>query len=193
VADLSEEHTERADRAETAERPERAEPAGQPKVVRRQLGTLAAVAVLTYAADVTSKIVAVSALTPGRPVRVIDGLLQLRLIRNPGAAFGLGVGMTIVFTLISVVVIAVILRMSRRLGSTGWAVTLGLLLGGALGNLTDRLARAPGFLRGHVVDFLELPYWPVFNVADSAIVCAGALMVLLALRNIPVEGRAERR
>jgi signal peptidase II len=181
VADLSEEHTERAQQAE------------QPRVVRRQLGTLAAVAVLTYAADVISKVVAVSALSTGKPVQVIDGLLQLRLIRNPGAAFGLGVGMTIVFTLISVVVIAVILRMSRRLGSTSWAVTLGLLLGGALGNLTDRLARAPGFLRGHVVDFLELPYWPVFNVADSAIVCAGALMVVLALRNIPVEGRADRR
>jgi signal peptidase II len=161
----------------------------RPRLARRQLGTLAAVAVCTYAVDVVSKIVAVATLTPGQSVPVVDGLLRLRLIRYPGAAFGLGVDVTVVFTLISVIVIGVILHMARRLGSTAWAVTLGLLLGGAVGNLTDRIARAPGFLQGHVVDFLELPRWPVFNVADSAIVSAGALMVLLALRNIPVEGR----
>jgi signal peptidase II len=166
--------------------------AGQPAVLHRRLGVLAAVAALTYALDVTSKVIVVATLTPGERVPVIDGLLWLRLVRNPGAAFGMGVGMTVVFTLISVVVIGVILRMSRRLGSAGWAVTLGLLLGGALGNLTDRLARAPGFLHGHVVDFVEVPYWPVFNVADSAIVTAGALMVLLALRNVPIEGSAGR-
>jgi signal peptidase II len=169
------------------------EPAGQPpKVVQRRLGTFAAVAVVTYVADVGSKVVAVSTLSPGQRVPVIDGLLQLRLVRNPGAAFGLGVDVTIVFTVISVVVAAVILRMARRLGSRGWALALGLLLGGALGNLTDRLTRAPGFLHGHVVDFLELPHWPVFNIADSAIVTAGALMVLLALRNIPLEGHDPR-
>jgi signal peptidase II len=164
---------------------------GPPAVRHRRLGVLALVAALTYALDVTSKVLVVATLTPGERVSLIDGLLWLRLVRNPGAAFGMGVGMTVVFTLISVVVIAVILRMSRRLGSAAWAVTLGLLLGGALGNLTDRLTRAPGFLRGHVVDFIEVPYWPVFNVADSAIVIAGGLMVLLALRNIPIEGSVD--
>jgi len=158
-------------------------------VVHKRLGLLAVVTAVTYAADLVSKVVVVATLTPGEPVPVIDGLLRLRLIRNPGAAFGLGVGMTLVFSVITVVVIAAILRMARRLGSPPWALTLGLLLGGALGNLTDRIARAPGFLHGHVVDFLELPHWPVFNIADSAIVTSGALMVLLALRNVPVEGR----
>jgi len=174
VVELSDEHIQR------------------PEVVHRRLAVLAVVTVLTYVLDLVSKVVVVATMTGGEAVPVIDGLLKLRLIRNPGAAFGLGVDVTIVFTVITVAVIVVILRTARRLGSAPWAVTLGLLLGGALGNLTDRIARAPGFLRGHVVDFLELPHWPVFNVADSAIVTAGGIMVLLALRNVPVEGRGHR-
>jgi signal peptidase II len=173
VVELSEEHTR------------------QPRVLRRRLGALAVVALLTYAVDLVSKVVAVATLTPGERVHVVDGLLMLRLIRNPGAAFGLGVNMTVVFSVITVVVVVAILRMAGRLGSAAWAVTLGLLLGGALGNLTDRIARTPGLLQGHVVDFLEVPYWPVFNAADSAIVIAGGLIVLLAVRGVPVEGRAQ--
>jgi signal peptidase II len=96
--------------------------------------------------------------------------------------------MTIVFTLIAVGVIFFILRTSRRLRSLPWAVTLGLLLGGATGNLTDRLLRSPGLFRGDVVDWIQLPHWPVFNVADSAIVCGGALAVLLAARGIRLDG-----
>jgi signal peptidase II len=97
--------------------------------------------------------------------------------------------MTVVFTAVAVVVIVAILRMARRLYSLPWAIALGGLLGGALGNLTDRIFRSPGVFRGHVVDFIELPNWPVFNVADSAIVGAGILMFALAARGIPVEGR----
>ena len=127
-------------------------------------------------------------LPPPDRVRLLDGLLTLQVLRNSGAAFSIGTSMTIVFTLIAVGVIFFILRTSRRLRSLPWAVTLGLLLGGATGNLTDRLLRSPGLFRGDVVDWIQLPHWPVFNVADSAIVCGGALAVLLAARGIRLDG-----
>jgi len=101
--------------------------------------------------------------------------------------------MTIVFTLIAVGVIIFIVRTSRRLHSLAWAVTLGLLLGGAAGNLTDRLLRSPGVFRGEVVDWVQLPHWPVFNVADSCIVCGGILAVVLAARGIRLDGTREVR
>ena len=114
---------------------------------------------------------------------------MLTLTRNGGAAFNLGgTGMTIVFTAIAASVVAYILRASRNLGSTSWAITLGLLLGGATGNLIDRIFRAPGFLRGDVIDWIQLPHWPVFNVADSSIVCAGVLVVLLSMRGVRLDG-----
>jgi signal peptidase II len=114
-------------------------------------------------------------------------------LRNIGAAFSFAEGWTIVFTLIAVIVSVVIVRTARRLFSTGWAIALGLVLGGALGNLVDRIFRDPGFLRGGVVDFLSAfapdgRIWPVFNVADSAIVCGGILGALLALRGIEFDG-----
>ena len=115
-------------------------------------------------------------------------MLTLQVLRNSGAAFSIGTSMTIVFTLIAVGVIFFILRTSRQLRSLPWAVTLGLLLGGATGNLTDRLLRSPGLFRGDVVDWIQLPHWPVFNVADSAIVCGGVLAVLLAARGIRLDG-----
>ena len=96
--------------------------------------------------------------------------------------------LTVVFSLIAVGVIIAILRTSRRLRSVPWAVTLGLLLGGAAGNLGDRIFRSPGPFRGDVVDWIQLPHWPVFNVADSCIVCGGVLAVLLAARGVPLEG-----
>jgi signal peptidase II len=85
-------------------------------------------------------------------------------------------------------VIVYILRAARNLRSVGWAITLGLLLGGATGNLVDRIFRAPGSFQGHVVDWIQLPHWPVFNLADSSIVCAGFLVVLLALRGVRLDG-----
>ena len=109
-------------------------------------------------------------------------------MRNPGAAFGIAQGLTVAFTVVAAVVVVVILRLSRRLRSTAWAVALGLVLGGAVGNLVDRVFRAPAPGRGHVVDFLELPHWPVFNLADSAIVAAAVLMVLLSARGLSYDG-----
>jgi signal peptidase II len=146
------------------------------------------VAAAVYAADVVSKIIVVATLPPRHLVHVVDGVLTLQLVRNSGAAFSLGTSLTAVFTLIAVGVIIFILRTSRQLRSLPWAVTLGLLLGGATGNLTDRLLRSPGLFRGDVVDWIQLPHWPVFNVADSAIVCGGLLAVLLAARGVRLDG-----
>ncbi len=158
---------------------------------RRRIVLLLAVAAAVYAVDVISKAVVVATLAGHRPVRLLGGLVNLLVLRNSGAAFSIGTSMTIVFTLIAVGVIFFILRTSRRLYSAPWAVTLGLLLGGATGNLTDRLLRSPGVLRGDVVDWIQLPHWPVFNVADSCIVCGGILAVLLAGRGYRLDGTRE--
>ena len=143
-----------------------------------------------------TKLVVVATITPGENIRLLGGLLYLTHLRNVGAAFSFAEGFTILFTVIAVVVAVVIVRTARRLYSTGWAVALGLVLGGAVGNLIDRLFRDPGFLRGGVVDFLSVfgpdgRVWPVFNVADSAIVCGGILGALLALRGIDFDGSRE--
>lgn len=152
----------------------------------------AAVAVVAYAADQVTKALAVAHLRPGVPVEVLGPVLRLNLLRNPGAAFSLATGATWVFTVVALAVAAAVVLYARRLGSRVWAVALGLLLAGAVGNLTDRLVRAPGFARGHVVDFLQLPRWPVFNLADSAICVAAVLVVLLALRGVDVDGARPR-
>jgi signal peptidase II len=144
-------------------------------------------------ADVVSKLVIVATVAPGEDIRVLGGLLYLTQLRNVGAAFSFAEGATVLFSLIAVAVAVVIGRTARRLYSTWWAVTLGLVLGGAVGNLMDRVFRDPGFLRGGVVDFLSVfapdgRVWPVFNVADSAIVCGGILGAVLALRGIEFDG-----
>ncbi len=157
----------------------------------RRLAVLLGVAIFVYAADVISKVIVVATLSPLQPVRLLGGFLQLTLLRNGGAAFSFGTSMTVVFSLIAVSVIAFILRTSRRLRSVPWAITLGLLLGGATGNLTDRLLRSPGIFRGEVVDWIQVPHWPVFNLADSAIVCGGVLAVFLATRGIRLDGTRE--
>jgi signal peptidase II len=157
--------------------------AGRPRV-----GVLLAVAVAVLAADVVSKTIVVAALSSQAPVRLLGGFLTLIVSRNPGAAFSIGPSLTVAFTTIAAGVIAFILRTSRRIRSAPWAVSLGLLLGGATGNLTDRLLRSPGPLRGHVVDWIMLPHWPVFNLADSSIVCGGVLAVLLAMRGMRIDG-----
>lgn len=153
---------------------------------RRTVGLLVAVGATILVADVLTKVLAVAQLEPARPVRLLGGAVYLTLIRNPGAAFGIATGMTWLLTVVAVVVVVVIARMARKLRSAGWAWGLGLVLGGALGNLVDRLLRAPGVLQGHVVDYVSLfapdgSVWPIFNVADSAIVCGGVLLVALAL------------
>ncbi|GLZ03649.1 hypothetical protein Acsp03_11160 [Actinomadura sp. NBRC 104412] len=138
--------------------------------------------------DVVSKVVVVATLQDREPIRLLGGLLTLRETRNSGAAFSIGTGYTIIFTLIAIGVVVAILRTARNLRSVPWAVCLGLLLGGAFGNLIDRLLRAPAPLQGHVVDWIEVPNWPVFNLADSAIVCGGVLAVLLAARGLQIDG-----
>jgi signal peptidase II len=162
----------------------------------RRLGPLIlllGVAVFVVAADAISKAIAVGHIRPGERVHLIGSVLMLTLTRNGGAAFSIGTSETIVFTAIAVGVIVYILRAARNLRSIGWAIALGLLLGGATGNLLDRIFRAPGLFRGDVVDWIELPHWPVFNLADSAITCAGVLVVLLALFGFRLDGtRASR-
>ena len=164
--------------------------AGQPATSRRrQTGVLVAVAAFVLAADIITKALVVTHLRPAEPVHLLGNVLMLNLLRNSGAAFSVGTGNTIIFTAIAVGVVIYIARTARNLRSVGWAITLGLLLGGALGNLVDRLFRAPGFLRGDVVDWIELTrYWPVFNLADSAIVCGGILTVLLAMFGYHLDG-----
>jgi signal peptidase II len=155
---------------------------------RRRVGVLFAVAGAALVLDTLSKIAVVAELEHREPIRLLGGLLHLTVSRNSGAAFSIGTGMTIIFTVIAVGVIVAILRTARRLRSLPWAISLGLLLGGATGNLVDRIVRSPAPLQGHVVDWIELPHWPVFNLADSAIVCGGVLAVLLAARGLQIDG-----
>lgn len=155
---------------------------------RRLLTLLLSLTAVVGVADQVTKYLAEAGLTPGELVPVLGTVLGLQLVYNPGAAFSFATGMTWVFTLVSVVVVVVIARTSRRLGSTGWAVALGLLLGGSLGNLVDRLFREPAFARGHVVDFISYNGWFVGNVADIAIVAAAVLIAVLALLGREVDG-----
>lgn len=151
---------------------------------RGHLPLVAGLATVWVVVDQVTKEWALARLDRGEVVPVLGELLQLRLVLNPGAAFSLGTSATPVFTVLATVVSLAILWFSRQVISPAWGVALGLIAGGAVGNLVDRLVRAPGFARGHVVDFLALPNWPVFNVADIGVTCGAALVVLLALRGI---------
>ncbi|GCD41318.1 signal peptidase II [Streptomyces paromomycinus] len=147
---------------------------------RRRVPLLLAVAGAAYLLDLGSKVAVVAELEHRAPVKVFGDWLELRVLRNSGAAFGIGEATTILFTLIAVAVTLVIVRLARKLYSAPWAVALGLLLGGGLGNLTDRLFRTPGDLQGAVVDFLHIRGFSVMNFADCAIVCGGVLIVLFS-------------
>jgi signal peptidase II len=166
------------------------QPAVQPK---RRIGVLVGVALCVLALDVVTKVIVVKELSNRAPVRLLGGFLKLTESRNPGAAFSLGTSLTLLYSAIAVSVIIVILRTSRRIRSLPWAITLGLLLGGATGNLADRIFRSPGVFRGWVVDWIQLPHWPVFNLADSAIVCGGILAVLLSARGLRLDGTRDHR
>ena len=156
--------------------------------MRRHVVLLGAVAAAVLVLDVVTKVLVVAELEGRRTLELLGGQLLIRVSRNPGAAFSFAPDATLLFTAIAIVVVVVILRVARRLGSAGWALSLGLLLGGASGNLVDRLLRSPGPGRGAVVDFIDFQVWPSFNVADSAIVTGGALAVLLSLRGIDIDG-----
>jgi signal peptidase II len=159
---------------------------GVPRRPRTRL--LLGIAAAVLALDLATKLVVVATLSDREPVRLLGGALYLTEARNTGAAFSFAEGATVLFTLIAAVVVVVIVRAARRLFSTGWAVALGLVLGGAVGNLVDRVFRDPGFLRGGVVDFIQVGWWPIFNIADSAIVCGGVLGALLAFRGVDFDG-----
>jgi signal peptidase II len=168
-----------------ADAPSQARPRARP----RRIGLLIGMAAFVIAADAISKAIVVAKMADRvAPIRLLGGLLTITYTRNGGAAFSIGTSMTVVFTLIAAAVIVYVLRAARNLRSIGWAVALGLLLGGATGNLLDRIFRAPAPFQGHVVDWIQLPHWPVFNLADSSICCAGVLVVLLALRGIRLDG-----
>ncbi|MER7686386.1 signal peptidase II [Streptomyces sp. NPDC097610] len=159
---------------------------------RRRVAVLFTVAALAYALDLVSKLIVVAKLEHHAPIQIIGDWLRFEAIRNAGAAFGFGEAFTIIFTVIAAAVIVVIARLARKLYSLPWAIALGLLLGGALGNLTDRIFRAPGIFEGAVVDFIAPKHFAVFNLADSAIVCGGVLIVLLSFRGLDPDGTVHK-
>jgi signal peptidase II len=160
----------------------------------RVLGLMAAVFAVLYAADQVTKALAVERLSTGRDVSLVGDVLVLHLTRNAGAAFSTGTGHTAVFSVLAIFAVVVVLWLSRRLRDRVWAISFGFLLAGICGNLTDRLVRHPAPLRGHVVDFLMLPNWPIFNVADMCINVAAALILVQAFRGVRLDGsRAARQ
>jgi signal peptidase II len=162
--------------ANTAGQADASAPQGPP----RRLPLLLSVAAVVLTLDVVTKVLAVKLLTPGQPVSIIGDTVTWTLVRNSGAAFSMATGYTWMLTLIASAVVVGIFWMGRRLVSTWWAIGLGMILGGAMGNLVDRFFRSPGPLRGHVVDFLSIGWWPVFNVADPSVVGGAILLVTLS-------------
>jgi signal peptidase II len=171
-------------------RPAAAEPPAGPG--RRRIPLLVAVAAFAYVLDLVTKLVVVEKLEHQGTIELIGSVLRLEVVRNRGAAFGFGEALTVVLTAIAVIVIGVIARIARKLYSTPWAIALGMLLGGAFGNLTDRIFRSPGVFRGAVVDFIAPTHFAVFNFADSAIVCGGILIVALSFRGLDPDGTVHR-
>ncbi|MFC5214617.1 signal peptidase II [Streptomyces coerulescens] len=159
---------------------------------KRRIAVLFGVAAFAYALDLISKMIVVAKLEHHPPIEIIGDWLKFEAIRNAGAAFGFGEAFTVIFTVIAAAVIVVIARLARKLYSLPWAIALGLLLGGALGNLTDRIFRSPGVFEGAVVDFIAPKHFAVFNLADSAIVCGGILIVLLSFRGLDPDGTVHK-
>ncbi|MFI1240844.1 signal peptidase II [Nocardia salmonicida] len=174
--------------AATPEAADTAKPAG-----RRRLTTLLIIAVVLFGLDLLTKCLAVAYIDPGESVPIIGDFARFTLVRNPGAAFSMATGMTWLLTLIAAAVVIGVIRIGRTLRSLWWAIGLGMVLGGALGNLVDRIFRYPGPLQGHVVDFVAVGWWPVFNVADSAIVCGAILLVALTVFGFEPDGTRSGR
>lgn len=143
-----------------------------------------------YLLDQVAKVLVVSYLYEGQQVEVLGQLLQFHFVKNPGAAFSIGSGTTWIFSIVGVGVLGFVIWYAPRIRSTAWAILFGLLLGGLLGNLTDRLFREPGFGVGHVIDFLQIPLLPaIFNLADVAIVSSMGLFLILTIRGVGLDGR----
>jgi signal peptidase II len=156
----------------------------------RVLVVLALVALGVYALDQTAKYLIVKNLTEGQQVNVLGDILQFHFVKNSGAAFSLGTGMTWLFSIVAAAVAVFIIIYARRIRSFAWSILFGLLLGGTLGNLSDRLLRPPHFGEGHVVDFIQVIDFPaIFNIADSAIVISMGLFILLTILGVRLDGR----
>jgi len=156
---------------------------------------LLAAALVVYGVDQLSKYLVVTNLTEGEIVPVLGNVLQWQFVRNPGAAFSLASGMTWIFTILAAGVITFIAWFARRIRSIAWALVFGLLLGGVLGNLTDRLLREPSFGLGHVIDFISTPWLipAIYNIADIAILSSMALFMLLTIRGVGLDGTRESK
>ncbi len=164
----------------------------------RRTVLLLSIAAAVVLVDIVTKVLVVATIQPGENIRVLGGLVYLTQIRNAGAAFSMATGMTWLLAIIALAVVAFIIRMAPKLRSTPWAVCLGLVLGGAIGNLIDRIFRAPGVMQGHVVDFVSVfapnaEVFPAFNAADSGITVGGALLVLLAVLGYDYDGSRHGR
>jgi signal peptidase II len=176
--------------------PAEVETAGEaqaPAAPRRRQPLLLSVAAVVLALDIVTKVLAVKLLTPGQPVPIIGDTVTWTLVRNSGAAFSMATGYTWMLTVIASAVVVGIFWMGRQLVSPWWAVGLGMILGGAMGNLVDRFLRSPGPLRGHVVDFLSIGWWPVFNVADPSVVGGAILLVTLSALGYDFDTIGRRR
>jgi signal peptidase II len=165
---------------------------GRAPLHKAAAGTIVAILAATVlAADQFTKYLAIQNLPPEQPVKVLGDFLIFYLVRNPGAAFSLGEGVTWIFTIALAVVAGVIIWLAAtRIRSRVSAVILGLLLGGVLGNLTDRALREPGFPVGHVVDFINTPWMmpAIYNVADIFIVSMMIAVALLVLAGPHLDG-----
>lgn len=159
------------------------------------LTILGIAALVIYSSDQLSKAWVVASLPEGKAVPVLGDFLQFYFVRNSGAAFSLASGSTWIFSILAVVVSVVIIVFARKIRSVWWAIVLGLLLGGTLGNLTDRLFRPPSFALGHVIDFISTPWMmpAIYNVADVAIVSSMVLLVLLTLIGVQLDGTIARK
>jgi signal peptidase II len=154
---------------------------------------LGVVAVLAYLLDQSTKFLVVENMAEGEIIRVFDGILQWHFVRNPGAAFSLASGSTWIFSILAAAVVVFLIWFARRIRSLTWAVVFGMLLGGVLGNLTDRLFRDPGFGVGHVVDFISTPWMipAIYNVADICIVISMGIFMILTIRGVRLDGTRE--
>jgi signal peptidase II len=188
----SEEHTGQPASGESSGADAPAADAAERPRGRRRVAVLFSVAAVAYVLDLVSKMIVVAKLEHHEPIEIIGDWLRFEAIRNAGAAFGFGEAFTVIFTVIAAAVIVVIARLARKLYSLPWAIALGLLLGGALGNLTDRIFRSPGVFEGAVVDFIAPKHFAVFNLADSAIVCGGILIVLLSFKGLDPDGTVHK-
>ncbi|RZT26632.1 signal peptidase II [Kribbella sp. VKM Ac-2569] len=182
-----------ADSPEPADDPSAGSPSSPAGHSRKWTVLFGGVGLLVLLLDQVTKALALAHLTPGEPVNVIGSLLKFNLIRNSGAAFSLGAGYTPYISAVQITVALGVVYLSRKLGSMGWAVAFGLLFGGAVGNILDRIFREPSPFHGHVVDFLQTPHWAIFNVADMAVTSAAVLLVIQTLRGIRLDGTREHR